>query len=221
MEARRKKTSIDQPKGLGSDFDSKLPKVPAAERATQPLDELPPLSGGFCRALMSQQKRTKEWDLDGRARWKVADSEVAIERLLVDAKVPIERFSRNQRLPARVLLVPMRERASCRDEVPRCGFHRYVYQKARYLRKEHGGAHASFQQVGRDVMHSVGVCMQVTDVGRDLKKLVSEPMQDECESDAAILLDLGSEAKMFPKRDRWKNLLADTEMQRRILSFLD
>lgn len=72
-----------------------------------------------------------------------------------------------------------RRRASC-PAAARCGFHRLVYQKARCLREEHGNNYAGFEQVARDLVRSVKVCMQTTDIGRNLNKTMPE---DVCECD--------------------------------------
>jgi hypothetical protein len=213
----------------GSNRGLHLPKVSTAEIATQRLDELPPLAGGFGRAFYTKHKKYKEWDLNGHAEWKD-----------VDIVVPMDRFERNHKPPAGFRLDPIGRKRSDSDPIVRSGFHRLVYQKARYLREEHGNGYTGFAQVGRDMVRSVKVCMQVTEIGRNLKKLVTDPVGDECENDVGVQLDGANVEELPPNRDsvdkhghedhsaeakladdRWKSLLADVKMQGLIISFLD
>lgn len=184
------KAPIDLSIASGFKYDSDLLNV-STGHATQRLDDLSPLAGSVGRALKKKKiKRTREWDLNGHAK-------------VADAEVPNERFAPNQRPAARALLDPIppsNRRASSCPNVPRVGFHRLVYQRARHLREEHGNSYSGVHQVGRDMVRSVKVCMRTTDVGRNLKKVVY-PAHDEWQNDVTGLLNGANHDESPPKHD--------------------
>mmetsp|Transcript_56470 Transcript_56470/g.89483 ORF Transcript_56470/g.89483 Transcript_56470/m.89483 type:complete len:546 (+) Transcript_56470:75-1712(+) len=191
--SRRGKTPIDL---SGFKYDSNLFNV-STGHATQRLDELSPLAGSVGRALKKKKiKRIREWDLNGHAKVAVAE-------------IPNERFAPNRRTAARVLLDPLpppnRTTSSC-PNVPRVGFHRLVYQRARHLRQEHGNSYSGVHEVGRDMVRSVKVCMRTTDVGRNLKKVVY-PARDEWQNDVTGLLNGANHEKIPPMHDSLERIL--------------
>jgi len=178
------------------------------------LDEMSPITGGgFGRALMKKIKRMRQWNKDGHSK-------------VVEKEVPID--------------VSIQRSASCPDirkhkqlSVARSGFHRLVYQKARHLREEHGSGYTGFRQAAEDMVHSVRVCMHATQIGRNLKKAVLEPMHDEgSENDVEGPRNGADNDDGLPKRDSiakltkqddeendaddgWKNLMADLSLSPR------
>jgi hypothetical protein len=207
----------------GIDRDIHFSEVSTADIASQHLEGMSPLAGGFSRAIRLRKKAMKlrEWTIHGH--------EKAID-------IPIEQVSRQRRTFYR---------ASC-PTLGRPGFQRLVYQKARYIRNEkgHGNGYAGFQQVGRDMVRSVRVCMKIA--FNLEKRLISvrEATHNERISDLEVMLDevMLDEAndKTFERRrsienltleellqeeddedDGWKVVLADMKLHNLILSFLD
>jgi hypothetical protein len=161
------RNSLQLPK-LATETTDSLYHVEA--RPTCYVEALPPL-GGVGAALMKKMKKIQTWDQHGRCQ---------VEE--IEVEIPIK--------------VPLEEGSSCPDiekgmqsYVVRSGFHRLVYQKARYLREEHGNTYNCFQQAARDMVHSVSVCMKVTDVGRDFKKAVTKP------DDEVLHIDVNNEGE--------------------------
>jgi hypothetical protein len=138
--------------------------------STQSLDELSPLHGAFSQSYRRRSLRLREWDYDGHGK---------------DVHTPLDKFA------------VRKWKLSCPGGRP--GFQRLVYQKARYLREEkgHGNGYAGFQQVGRDIVRSVRVCMQIA---HNLQKR-KEPMHIEQANGFQSLLDGADDDGLPPKRD--------------------
>jgi hypothetical protein len=130
-------------------------------RPTCYAEALSPLVSGFVKKM----KKIQKWDEHGHCQVEDVEVEVPI-------KIPVGEGTSRPDISR-----------GMESQVVRSGFHRLVYQKARYVREEHGNTYNCFQQAARDMVHSVHVCMKVTDVGRDLRKAVTKPDDEARHSD--------------------------------------
>eukprot|EP00427_Karlodinium_veneficum_P016564 CAMPEP_0169127938 /NCGR_PEP_ID=MMETSP1015-20121227/36287_1 /TAXON_ID=342587 /ORGANISM="Karlodinium micrum, Strain CCMP2283" /LENGTH=221 /DNA_ID=CAMNT_0009191779 /DNA_START=44 /DNA_END=709 /DNA_ORIENTATION=- len=211
----KRRRNTDGSIALGIDRDIHLPEVSTADTTSQHLEEMSPLAGGFSRAFRKKSIKLQEWTIHGH-------------RKVID--IPIEQVSRQR---------PTFYKASL-PTLGRPGFQRLVYQKARYLRDEkgHGDGYAGFQQVGRDMVRSVRVCMKIAFNLEKRLLSVRESTHNERIIDLEVMLDK-VQNKTFERRrsienltleellqeddedDGWKVVLADKKLHSLILSFLD
>jgi hypothetical protein len=173
-------------------------------------NEVSPRVGGSAKACVKKHRRHRKWNIDGHERrvptilvngLRVASAFTAGNetRLLDESSLLAESLgggslknglqkchldghgcNEGPSLPA--LSVARPRSASCSGAGGSCGFRRRVYQNARHLREEHGNGYTGFEQVARDVVCSVKVCMQTK---KSHVNAVFEPLRDALESSAA------------------------------------